>query len=40
MAPELLGSLNVVPAALVASGYEFRDPDVDAVLKAGLSQSA
>ena len=40
MAPELLGSLNVVPAALVASGYEFRDPDVDAVLKTGLSQSA
>jgi uncharacterized protein (TIGR01777 family) len=40
MAPELLGSLNVVPAALLASGYEFRDPDVDAVLKAGLSQSA
>ena len=40
MAPELLGSLNVVPAALVASGYEFRDPDVDAVLRAGLSQSA
>jgi NAD dependent epimerase/dehydratase family enzyme len=40
MAPELLGSLNVVPAALVASGYEFRDRDVDAVLRAGLSQSA
>jgi uncharacterized protein len=40
MAPELLGSLNVVPAALLASGYEFRDPDVDAVLRAGLSQSA
>jgi uncharacterized protein (TIGR01777 family) len=40
MAPELLGSLNVVPHALVASGYEFRDPDVDAVLRAGLSQSA
>jgi uncharacterized protein (TIGR01777 family) len=40
MAPELLGSLNVVPAALLASGYEFRDPDVDAVLRAGLSQSS
>jgi uncharacterized protein (TIGR01777 family) len=38
MAPELLGSLNVVPAALEASGYEFRDRDVDAVLRAGLSQ--
>ena len=37
MAPELLGSLNVVPAALLASGYEFHDPDVEAVLKAGLS---
>ena len=40
MSPELLGSLNVVPAALEASGYEFRDPDVEAVLRAGLSQSA
>ncbi len=40
MAPELLGSLNVVPAALVASDYEFRDPDVEAVVRAGLSQSA
>jgi uncharacterized protein (TIGR01777 family) len=38
MAPELLGSLNVVPAALEASGYEFQDRDVDAVLRAGLSQ--
>ena len=38
MAPELLGSLNVVPAALEASGYVFRDPDVSAVLQAGLSQ--
>jgi uncharacterized protein len=37
MAPELLGSLNVVPAALLASGYEFRDPDVDAVLRTGLA---
>jgi uncharacterized protein (TIGR01777 family) len=40
MAPELLGSLNVVPAALEASGYEFRDRDVDAVLRAGLSEDA
>jgi uncharacterized protein (TIGR01777 family) len=40
MAPELLGSLNVVPAALEASGYVFRDRDVDAVLRAGLSQSS
>jgi uncharacterized protein len=40
MAPELLGSLNVVPAALEASGYEFRDRDVAAVLRTGLSQSS
>jgi uncharacterized protein (TIGR01777 family) len=39
MAPELLGSLNVVPAALEASGYEFHDRDVAAVLRAGLSQA-
>jgi uncharacterized protein (TIGR01777 family) len=40
MSPELLGSVNVVPAALEASGYGFRDRDVVAVLKAGLSQSS
>jgi NAD dependent epimerase/dehydratase family enzyme len=40
MAPELLGSLNVVPAALEASGYAFRDPDVVAVLRAGLSEAS
>src|SRR4051794_7197231 len=34
MAPELLGSLNVVPAALEASGYVFRDPDVVSVVRA------
>ncbi|HCB07932.1 MAG TPA: TIGR01777 family protein [Nocardioides bacterium] len=39
MAPELLGSLNVVPAALEKSGYVFHDPDVEAVLKAGLSEA-
>ena len=39
MAPELLGSLNVVPAALEASGYAFHDPDVTAVLRAGLSEA-
>jgi uncharacterized protein len=38
MAPEFLGSLNVVPAALEASGYEFQDHDVVEVLRAGLSQ--
>jgi uncharacterized protein (TIGR01777 family) len=37
MAPELLGSVNVVPAALKADGYRFRDPDVAAVLAAGLA---
>jgi uncharacterized protein (TIGR01777 family) len=40
MTPELLGSLNVVPAALEASGYDFRDRDVVAVVRAGLSGSA
>lgn len=39
MAPELLGSLNVVPAALVASGFEFRDHDVESVVRTGLSAS-
>lgn len=36
MAPELLGSLNVVPAALTASGYTVQDPDVTAVLRTAL----
>jgi uncharacterized protein (TIGR01777 family) len=40
MAPELLGSLDVVPAALEASGYAFRDPDVVAVVQAGLSEAS
>ena len=37
MAPELLGSLNVRPAALERVGYGFRDRDVAAVLAAGLA---
>jgi len=37
MAPELLGSLNVVPAALVAAGFAFRDHDVESVVRAGLA---
>jgi len=37
MASELLGSLNVVPAALEAAGYEFQDRDVEAVVRTGLS---
>lgn len=36
MAPELLGSLNVRPAALEAAGFTFRDRDVEAVLRSGL----
>lgn len=36
MAPELLGSLNVRPAALEASGYVVEHRDVSAVLRAGL----
>ena len=36
MAPELLGSLNVVPAALEASGFRFQDRDVAAILSAAL----
>jgi uncharacterized protein (TIGR01777 family) len=35
-APDLLGSLNVRPAALEAAGYRFRDPDVRSVLRTGL----
>ncbi|WP_435769536.1 TIGR01777 family oxidoreductase [Nocardioides sp. SYSU DS0651] len=37
MAPEVLGSLNLRPARLLELGYGFADPDVDAVLSAGLS---
>ena len=36
MAPELLNSLNARPAALEASGFHFRDLDVEAVLATGL----
>lgn len=38
MAPEALGSINLRPEVLERAGYEFRDPDVDAVL-AGLARS-
>ncbi|MGC4111626.1 MAG: TIGR01777 family oxidoreductase [Nocardioides sp.] len=37
LAPELLGSVNLVPRALLDAGYEFRDRDVTAVLAAGLA---
>jgi uncharacterized protein len=39
MAPELLASVNARPAALEDAGYELRDRDVVAVLRAGLSPS-
>jgi uncharacterized protein (TIGR01777 family) len=37
MAPELLGSVDLVPQALLDAGFEFRDHDVTAVLAAGLA---
>lgn len=37
MSPELLGSVNVRPAALERAGFDHQDPDVDAVLAAGLA---
>ena len=37
MGPELLGSVNARPAVLLASGYEFSDPDVSAVVATGLA---
>jgi uncharacterized protein len=37
LAPEVLGSMNIVPAALEAAGYRFSDRDIDAVLAAGLA---
>jgi uncharacterized protein len=36
MAPELLGSINLRPAALEHAGHEFRDRDVAEVLATGL----
>lgn len=37
MAPELLGSMNVRPAALERAGYDFEDVDVREVLSAALA---
>ncbi|HEX5088049.1 MAG TPA: TIGR01777 family oxidoreductase [Nocardioides sp.] len=37
-APELLRSLDLVPKVLQETGYQFRDPDVAAVLRAGTEQ--
>lgn len=39
MSKELLGSVNCVPAALTASGFTHRDPEVSAVLREGLAPS-
>lgn len=36
MGPELVASLNLRPARLLELDYEFADPDVEAVLSAGL----
>lgn len=36
LAPELLASYNLRPTALERAGFEFEDPDVEAVLAAGL----
>jgi uncharacterized protein (TIGR01777 family) len=36
MAPEALGSIRAVPQRLLDDGYAFADPDVDAVVAAGL----
>lgn len=38
LAPELLGSVNLVPQALIDAGYEFRDRDVISVIASGLAQ--
>ncbi|MFS3130520.1 TIGR01777 family oxidoreductase [Nocardioides sp. Bht2] len=39
MAPEVLGSLRAVPAALLEAGYRFQDTDARDVIAAGLSGS-
>jgi len=37
VAPEVLGSMNTRPQALLELGYEFADPDVTSVLASGLA---
>jgi uncharacterized protein len=37
LAPELLGSVNLVPRALQEAGFEFRDRDVTEVVASGLA---
>jgi NAD dependent epimerase/dehydratase family enzyme len=39
LSPELLGSVDVRPEVLTASGYEFRDPDIRAVLTTALRRA-
>jgi NAD dependent epimerase/dehydratase family enzyme len=39
LAKVVLDSVNARPAALLASGYSFHDPDVSAVLREGLAPS-
>ncbi|KRB73034.1 hypothetical protein ASE01_19860 [Nocardioides sp. Root190] len=39
MSPEVLGSMNLRPQALLDLGYSFADRDVDAVLATGLATS-
>jgi hypothetical protein len=36
MAPEMLNSINLRPAALEAAGYRFRDRSVDQIVAAAL----
>jgi hypothetical protein len=38
LAPELLGSVDLVPQALQDSGFDFRDHDVSEVVAAGLAR--
>jgi uncharacterized protein len=38
LAPELLGSLDLVPQALLDAGFEFHDRDVTEVIAAGLAR--
>lgn len=40
MAPELLGSVNARPAALENAGYDFCDPDIEAILATALGRTA
>ena len=40
ISPELLASVNTVPAALLRLGYQFADPDVAAVMESALEQSS